>query len=89
MGNGTVQRGPAAVSWPTLSTFAHKQDATTPLQAAFAVAYHLPELAAIAVGADQRDHLAELVAATGVDIDPARVAAYRTLLTQRKATVTA
>ncbi|MEV5573929.1 aldo/keto reductase [Spirillospora sp. NPDC052269] len=79
---------PAAVPWPAPGAFVRGQVATTPLQAAFAVAYHLPDLAAIAVGADQRDHLAELIAATRLDIDPARVAAYRALLTQRKATVT-
>ncbi|MCP2337321.1 hypothetical protein [Actinomadura rupiterrae] len=38
---------------------------------------------------DTAEHLAELVAAAELDIDPARVAAYRALLTQRKATVTA
>ncbi|MFC5180785.1 hypothetical protein [Actinomadura harenae] len=64
------------------------QETTTPLQTAFAVAYHLPRLAAVAVGADQPGHLAELVAAAGLDIDLVRVAAYRTLRTQRKATVT-
>lgn len=80
---------PATVPWPPPATFAPGQEAATPFQAAFAVAHHLPDLAAIAVGADKRDHLAELVAATRLDIDPARVAAYRALLTQRKATVTA
>ncbi|MFC5186798.1 hypothetical protein [Actinomadura harenae] len=89
MGMAPFGGAPATVPWPAPRTFVPGRQATTPLQAAFAVAYHLPRLAAVAVGTDQRDHLAQLVAAARLDIDPARVAAYRTLLTQREATVTA
>jgi aryl-alcohol dehydrogenase-like predicted oxidoreductase len=78
---------PAAVTWPAPDTFAPGQPCS-PVQAAFAVAYQLPEVAAVSVGADRPEHLAELVDAAQFGIDRQRVVAYRNLLTEQKATVT-
>jgi pyridoxine 4-dehydrogenase len=55
----------------------------TPLQAAFAVAFHLPVVSRVAVGADHMGHLAELVAAARLEVDTASVAAYRSALAGR------
>lgn len=76
-----------AVGWPPAHTFAPGRRCS-PVQAAFAAAYHLPKVAAVAVRADQPHHLSELLAAARLSIDQGRVAAYRALLADRKATVT-
>ncbi|TDB91000.1 aldo/keto reductase [Actinomadura sp. KC216] len=77
-----------AVPWPAAHTFAPGEQEPSPVLAAFAAAYHLPEVSTIAVGADQPAHLVELVAAVSLDIDQNRIAAYRALLADREATVT-
>lgn len=67
----------------TPSLFLRPGRRCAPLEAAFAVAYHLPPVTRIAVGADRKDHLARLLAATRLDIDTDTVAAYRALLARR------
>lgn len=56
---------------------------TSRLQAAFRVAYHLPPVDAVAVGADEPAHLRELLDALPGRIDSATVHRYRSLLRER------
>lgn len=53
------------------------------LAAAFRVAYHLPDVSALAVGSDDPAHLRTLVAALAATPDTERVAAYREALRAR------
>lgn len=50
------------------------------MPAAFRVAYELPHVSRVAVGTSSAEHLAELVAATALDVDDNRIARYRSLL---------
>jgi len=52
----------------------------SPIPAAFRVSYELPQVSRVAVGASTAEHLAELVAATSLDVDDNRIARYRLLL---------
>ncbi|MFJ9886026.1 aldo/keto reductase [Streptomyces sp. NPDC091287] len=49
-------------------------------QAAFRVAFHLPEAAKVAVSSNSADHLSELVGSLAHEVDSATVAEYRRLL---------
>lgn len=53
------------------------------VEAAFAVSFHLPRVAAVAVGTSHAAHLRQLVAATYVDVNPRVIAQYRSLIHQR------
>lgn len=55
----------------------------SPIQAAFRVAYHLPEVDTVAVGTDDPGHLRELVDALPRKVDSAALHQYRTLLRER------
>lgn len=57
--------------------------AASRLQAAFRVAYHLPEVGALAVGTDDPAHLRSLVDVLPAEIDEAKVARYIRLLRER------
>lgn len=52
-------------------------------QAAFRTAYALPEVAAVAVGTDDPDHLADLIAALASEVDGRAIQEYRHLLRRR------
>lgn len=54
-------------------------------QAAFRVAFELPAVQRVAVGTDNPVHLRDLVMATTLTVDHARLSAYRMLLRQRQA----
>lgn len=49
-------------------------------QAAFRLAYALPTVQRVAVGADNPNHLRDLITATTLDVDRERLSTYRTLL---------
>ncbi len=53
------------------------------LQAAFRVAYDLPPARTVAVGADDPDHLRELLNALDLEVDASAVRRYRSLLRDR------
>ncbi|MFJ4863013.1 MULTISPECIES: aldo/keto reductase [unclassified Streptomyces] len=60
-------------------------DGLSRVQAAFRTAFHLPSVTAVAVGTDNRGHLAELVQAVGADVDTTAVSQYlRALHTHRQ-----
>lgn len=50
------------------------------VQAAFQVAFHLPEATRVAVSSNSAEHLGELVNSLTCEVDPAAVAEYRRLL---------
>ncbi|MEU6313004.1 aldo/keto reductase [Streptomyces sp. NPDC047014] len=52
------------------------RDGWSRVQAAFRTAFHLPRAAAVAVGTDDRAHLAQLVHALGAEVDTAAVSQY-------------
>jgi len=52
----------------------------TALQAAFRVAYCLPEVSRVAVGTSRPDHLRDLADATALDVDQDAIRCYRQLL---------
>lgn len=54
-----------------------------PAAAAFRVAYEVPQVSRMAVGASTAEHLAQLVATTPLDADHNRIAQYRSLLRAR------
>ena len=56
---------------------------TSRVQAAFRLAYHLPPVDAVAVGADDPAHLRQLLDALPSRIDSATVHQYRSLLRER------
>ncbi|MGW4896013.1 aldo/keto reductase [Kitasatospora sp. NPDC004240] len=58
---------------------------STPVQAAFRVAFELPSVGAVAVGTDLPDHLRELVDATELAADTELIDRYRRLLAERAA----
>jgi len=60
--------------------FLQKSQECPPIPAAFRIAYELPQVSRVAVGASTAEHLAELVTATALDTDDERVARYRSLL---------
>ncbi|MFG3225424.1 hypothetical protein ACGF07_11695 [Kitasatospora sp. NPDC048194] len=64
---------------PTM--FLRSSDAT-PVQAAFRVAFALPEAEAVAVGSDDAEHLRELCGGLRREIDTNVLRAYRRLLRQ-------
>lgn len=53
------------------------------VQAAFRAAYHLPQVASVAVGTDEPVHLAGLVSALADEVDEGAVQEYRRLLRDR------
>nr|WSX78338.1 aldo/keto reductase [Streptomyces sp. NBC_00899] len=55
----------------------------TPVQGAFRVAYDLPSVTTVAVGADEPGHLSELLGALPYEVDTATIRRYRTLLRDR------
>ncbi|MFI9785485.1 aldo/keto reductase [Kitasatospora sp. NPDC051984] len=55
----------------------------TKVQAAFRLAFELPAVGAVAVGADRADHLHELVGATALAVDTELVVRYQELLVER------
>ncbi|MFE2157076.1 aldo/keto reductase [Streptomyces lydicus] len=59
------------------------QPAVSSVQARLAAAFAVPSVSRVAVGTSQPDHLAELVAATGIKASMETVHAYRTLLRER------
>jgi aryl-alcohol dehydrogenase-like predicted oxidoreductase len=67
--------------WTTLdlTPFLPDRSATT-IGGAFAIAYHLPPVARMAVGTTRADHLAQLANALTYDIDEAAVIRYRALI---------
>ncbi|MER8099916.1 aldo/keto reductase [Kitasatospora sp. NPDC094016] len=56
--------------------------AVTAVQAAFRVAFALPEVEAVAVGTDDAEHLRELLGGLAYEIDTEVVRSYRQLLSQ-------
>ncbi|MBP2401811.1 hypothetical protein [Streptomyces syringium] len=54
------------------------------MQAAFRTAFHLPRVAATAVGTDDPGHLAQLVLALGAKVDTAAVNQYLCALHSRR-----
>jgi aryl-alcohol dehydrogenase-like predicted oxidoreductase len=63
--------------------FLHDGGGYSRAQAAFRVAYQLPDVSAVAVGTDEPTHLGELVGALAAVPDEQAVAEYRTLLRDR------
>lgn len=55
------------------------------VQAAFRLAFELPKVARIAVGADQPEHLREISAAKSLRVDGRQLERYRELLRQHAA----
>jgi aryl-alcohol dehydrogenase-like predicted oxidoreductase len=55
----------------------------TRVQAAFRIAYNLPSVTAVAVGADDPAHLGELLAALPYDVDTETIQRYRAILRSR------
>ncbi|WP_342211077.1 aldo/keto reductase [Streptomyces sp. AC1-42T] len=55
---------------------------SSPVQAAFRAAFHLPEVEAVVAGTNQDTHLGELVASLGHEVNRAAVAEYRQLLSR-------
>ena len=53
------------------------------IEAAFAVGFDLPRVAAVAVGTSHAEHLRHLVAATYLDVNPRAITQYRSLIHQR------
>ncbi|MFJ5736575.1 aldo/keto reductase [Streptomyces microflavus] len=53
-------------------------------QAAFRVAFHLPEVSKLAVSCNSAEHLSELVESLAQEVDPTAVADYRRLLTRSR-----
>jgi aryl-alcohol dehydrogenase-like predicted oxidoreductase len=60
--------------------FLETGQACSPISAAFRVAYELPQVSRMAVGASSVEHLAELVAARALDTNGNRITRYRSLL---------
>ncbi|MFD4533587.1 aldo/keto reductase [Kitasatospora sp. NPDC058397] len=58
---------------------------STPVQAAFRVAFELPLVGAVAVGTDRPDHLRELVDAARLAVNAELIDGYRRLLAERAA----
>lgn len=54
-------------------------------QAAFRVAYELPDVGHVAVGTSDPAHLRQLVSALALETDPAAISRYRSLLAARQA----
>jgi aryl-alcohol dehydrogenase-like predicted oxidoreductase len=54
------------------------------LQAAFRVAFEVPPVSRIAVGTSNIDHLRELVDATSLHVNRARLSNYRVVLNERR-----
>jgi aryl-alcohol dehydrogenase-like predicted oxidoreductase len=54
------------------------------IQSAFAVAFAVPQVSAVAAGAHDADHLGQLCDATDLRADPDTVASYRALLAERR-----
>jgi aryl-alcohol dehydrogenase-like predicted oxidoreductase len=74
---------PADPIWSTVDPRMLLQDNTarlSALQAAFRVAYELPKVGAVAVGAENPCHLAELLEAVPHPVDERMIRAYRALL---------
>lgn len=55
---------------------------SSPVQAAFAVAYAIPEVHLLAVGTDRSAHLDQLVAASRLPLDQTAIVGYRRCLTE-------
>jgi aryl-alcohol dehydrogenase-like predicted oxidoreductase len=55
----------------------------TRILAAFAAAFAIPEVQAVAAGTGNKVHLAELAAAVRLDVNPEAIEQYRTLIRQR------
>jgi hypothetical protein len=59
--------------------FLGNQDCST-IAAVFRLAYELPHVSRVAVSVSTAEHLAELVAATSLQVDNNRITRYRSLL---------
>lgn len=71
--------------WDRIDPRVFVQDAAdlSPAQATFRTAYALPEVAAVAVGTDNPDHLGDLIDALACEADERAVREYRHLLRKR------